>query len=320
MAMPALAIPVHRSDGDPIEVLKVVADSVFGADVHGSPMDWKLVFGVACWMGAWIRWLRFGYHARFDVKLIYAFGLDLMILHMVQFHGRTGFGYACFLLFMQDIVLVHTFWQRSDVVKSGVFKADSVYWDLHGPFLQTCFIFAGQTTYALFYVYSLVANMDPERSTYLFWFVGYVAVQMTLYFNRGENSQLGKLWDIGLSLDLIWTNAKTPLQFSVSWANGLTSEMFIVSTGSLIMRTIMGFLVNMIFRDIVAFTVPLLLMQFESPLNCVVYSVGVNFILTMDAMNEVTFYVCEKMSEMSEMVPEIGRPGNEIEAERLISV
>jgi len=62
-----------------------------------------------------------------------------------------------------------------------------------------------------------------------------------------------------------------------------------ISRVDLFMRGILGFWVNAICREIMAYTIPLMLMGFEQPMDFVVYCVGVNFICTLDDMKDKTF-------------------------------
>ena len=67
------------------------------------------------------------------------------------------------------------------------------------------------------------------------------------------------------------------------FAMGL-AKVLSLTRAELITRGFFGFVVNTMFRDILAFTIPILLCKFTDPLNFVVYCVGVNFIVTIDDM------------------------------------
>lgn len=151
-------------------------------------------------------------------------------------------------------------------------------------------------------------NLNPQDITYLFFIAGWIGVQMTMYMHRGADSALGELWDFGLSYDLL-TNVRR-LRFARQSPHCITPEFFQMGLISISIRCMMGVIVNFIFRDIVAFTVPLLLMQFHDPLNCVVYAVGVNFIVTMDASHPVKYTVEVAEEPLSETPPSAWSVGN----------
>merc|ERR1711865_766273 len=80
-------------------------------------------------------------------------------------------------------------------------------------------------------------------------------------------------------------------------------EKFQISKANIIMRGITGFFCNAILRDIMAYTIPLMLMGFSEPMGFVVYCVGVNFICTLDDMSErkyaMTAYVPDGADDLS---------------------
>lgn len=119
---------------------------------------------------------------------------------------------------------------------------------------------------------------------------------MTMFFARGgDNSHLGHTWNAGQALYAPCREHLRPC-FIVSRAKVLRhveelafvkegdsdEHYFIISRMSWLLRCFFGFTVNLLLRDFIAYSVPILLMHFHSPLNCVIYSVAINFIVTLD--------------------------------------
>merc|ERR1719161_2270632 len=106
-----------------------------------------------------------------------------------------------------------------------------------------------------------------------------------MIFNRGADSVLGNAFPIA---DVLWIIRTTS---SARWSlvdkeSGQKGEQFDLSKANIITRGAMGFFCNSILRDIMAYTIPLMLMGFSEPMDFVVYCVGVNFICTLDDMTE----------------------------------
>jgi hypothetical protein len=49
---------------------------------------------------------------------------------------------------------------------------------------------------------------------------------------------------------------------------------FVVGKSAWLLRSIFGFVVNLVLRDFVGYSVPILLMNFHNPIDCVIYSVA----------------------------------------------
>eukprot|EP00931_Biecheleriopsis_adriatica_P000188 TRINITY_DN100194_c0_g1_i1.p1 TRINITY_DN100194_c0_g1~~TRINITY_DN100194_c0_g1_i1.p1 ORF type:complete len:303 (-),score=34.89 TRINITY_DN100194_c0_g1_i1:8-916(-) len=260
------------------------------------PTDWKLWCGIVGYSAVWYRWLRYGYDRDFRLKAIHVLSLDLIILHLVQYNDRAGMGLSLLLILVQNLGSAKIFYSDKDLLKTGKLHVDTTYNKISDSRLQAGFVFLGQLMFLVFYVHAVAKGLkapeDVERYEYLHWVAGYVAVQMSLYFNRGHDSQLGQVMDVGSAV-YIWKNIDQ-LQFSYVMFGGDMSAPFTLSRANWAARCTMNFIVNMTFRDIIAFTVPILLMGFHDPLNCVVYSVGVNFIATMDDCEDSIYFLSRR--------------------------
>merc|ERR1719272_1642425 len=104
-----------------------------------------------------------------------------------------------------------------------------------------------------------------------------------MIFNRGADSVLGNAFPIA---DVHWIiMSANKSRWSLLDANGEKGESFQITRADIIMRGAMGFFCNSILREIMAYTIPLMLMGFSEPMDFVVYCVGVNFIFTLDDMH-----------------------------------
>lgn len=98
-----------------------------------------------------------------------------------------------------------------------------------------------------------------------------------MFFARGD-SQLGRTWNVNQAI-YVFCNAYR-LSFLIDGDNEENS--FIVGKWAWLLRSTFGFVVNLVLRDFVGYSVPILLMNFHNPIDCVIYSVAVNFIVTLD--------------------------------------
>lgn len=248
--------------------------------------DWKFLFGLCMWIATWWKWLIYGYSGNYHWKYVYTAGINLLVLHGIQYNGQEGLLAVMILLIMQCGGTTYLWWKEADVLKRGGFDAHSVYQDLSKPILQVCTVFVGQMGLVTFYLSSIFSTLHPDTISYVFWITSFFCLQMSAFFNRGEDSLLGSTWPTSTWADII--NIANVAEFSVAGFHG--KELILkVNRPDLVMRMIFGFIVNNGFRDVLAFTVPILLCQFTDPLNFVVYCVGVNFIVTIDDMSPKHF-------------------------------
>jgi len=254
--------------------------------------DWKIYIGTIIFCTVWSKWIFVGNQGRYHTKALHVFGFNLIILHLLQYNPKHGFTLMLLLIISQNLLAVVSGY-REKVNMMKVFVADTIYSAPSESFLQVCLVFLGQLMFTGFYFYALWKGFKEMRtagkSNYFFWFAAYIAVQLTLYFNRGKDSELGHVMDVRGCV-YIWKNRRQ-LLFSYVERKGKPSEPFRLSAFYWTACCIMNFMVNMIIRDVIAFTVPVLLMSFHDPLNCIVYSIGFHFIATMDDCSDITYFL-----------------------------
>jgi len=138
---------------------------------------------------------------------------------------------------------------------------------------------------------SILGNFDFASVNYLYWTWAYLVMQMTMIFNRGADSVLGNAFPIH-DVQRLMNNAEK-VRFAVVDEDEGGVGQFQLSRANIIMRGILGYFCNSILHDIMAYTIPLMLMGFSEPMDFVVYCVGVNFICTLDDMSEKRFALAE---------------------------
>merc|ERR1719215_986429 len=165
------------------------------------------------------------------------------------------------------------------------FDCNTLYLDLALPLEQITILFVAQCGVWWFYMTSILGNFDFSNVNYLFWVWAYLVMQMTMIFNRGPDSVLGEVFPVHDVHRIM--NMSGQVELSLLDENDeRVGAKFRISKANIIMRGITGFFCNAILRDIMAYTIPLMLMGFSEPMDFVVYCVGVNFICTLDDMSE----------------------------------
>lgn len=265
--------------------------------------DWKLWVGGAIWFAVWGKWLKFGYEEHFWVQAIFAFGINIVILHHLQYAVtvKMGMAHVCALLTAQASFQSYM-WSKSELtsvaatskrqsvlseaVTQGEFQCETMYLDFALPVDQVCVLFAAQCCISWFYMTYILANFNIETVNYTFWVVAYLAMQMTMIFCRGGDSALGKAFP---SHDVynLWMDANNIMFHS----KDSDKEPFRVSRANIFLRGVTGFFCNSVLREILAYTIPLMLMSFTEPMDFVVYCVGVNFICTIDDTKDKPYTV-----------------------------
>jgi len=268
---------------------------VFGQYTDDWWKDWKLIVGLACWCGVWAEWLIHGYTEVFWTRALHAFGMNIMILHILQYASSTMWGMFGVMAVLVAQTLFTTYWYYEtppDASQQDEFECDTLYLDLALPLEQISILFIAQVGVWWFYMTSILHNFDFSTVNYLYWLWAYLVMQMTMIFNRGADSVLGNAFPLHDVHRLMLNAEKVAFRISddneepLSPSSGLPKDRFRVSKANIITRGITGFFCNAILRDIMAYTIPLMLMGFSEPMDFVVYCVGVNFICTLDDMSE----------------------------------
>lgn len=278
-------------------------EAVFGKLTDHWYYDWKLWIGSSLWLGVWANWLLYGYDPSREIyyqRSLFAFGINAVILHHLQFAESIKLGMivvCCVLggqaifqsLFMmknevKDLDLKEEEVQ-AELSKTCTFPCETLYLDLSLPFEQIVVLFLAQCAVWWFYMTSIVHNFDFLHVNYMFWLVAYMAMQLTMIYGRGDESVLGKPFPCHEVYRLVMQSGR----IKVKEEGTVGTKPFTVSKVDLCLRGIMGFWVNGICREIMAYTIPLMLMGFDEPMDFVVYCVGVNFICTLDDVQSKKF-------------------------------
>jgi len=250
--------------------------------------DWKLWLGLTFWFAVWTKWLIHGYTEVYHERALHAFGVNIVILHILQYASTVLGGMLCVCAMLVAQTLFGSWWwYAADAAthELDVFDCDTLYLDLALPCEQIVILFIAQFGVWWFYMTSILGNFDFSSVNYLFWVWAYLVMQMTMIFNRGDDSVLGNPFPLH-DVQRIMMNTDKAAFCLLDEDEEETGEKFRIRKANIIMRGITGFFCNAILRDIMAYTIPLMLMGFSEPMDFVVYCVGVNFICTLDDMSE----------------------------------
>jgi len=225
----------------------------------------------------------------FGNKFIFTFGLDLLVLLSVQTYGGWGLAIAGLLIVVQSYAVAIVDPQPT-IEPPEEFHAGSMYNDISRSLLHTVVVFFGQFCFVFCYCSYLFNNLDATKLNYTFWMMAFIGLQMAAFFNRGQDSLLGEPWDHKQWYTL--QEAAHRIEFTYKEEkSGKTLGPFRRPRLVMHLRGFMGFVMNTVARDFVAFTIPIFLSHFSSPLDFVVYSIGVNFITTLDDMTPKVYTI-----------------------------
>lgn len=285
-----------------IEACHLKLEAVFGKNTDSWYLDWKLWVGLTFWFLMWAKWLAQGFDEIYWQFALFAFGLNIVILHTLQYASsiKMGMLMVCIVLTAQALIqsyLTHLREFASEASSASnaseadsqdaldEFDCDTLYLDLALPIEQIAILFIAQCGVWWFYMTSILNSFDFEKVNYLFWAWAYLVMQMTMIFCRGNDSALGNAFPVH-DVHRICKQADK-VSFSLPEEDGGTKvPSFQISKANILVRGVMGFFCNCILREIMAYTIPLMLMGFSEPMDFVVYCVGVNFICTLDDMSE----------------------------------
>jgi hypothetical protein len=284
---------------------------VFGKNSEYWWHDWKLWVGLTLWLAVWTKWIMHGYVEVYLERAAFAFGINIIILHYLQYTSSilSGMIGVCSLLIAQSLFESYIWFASEPHEEDDAdFICDTLYLDFGLPVEQVVVLFVAQFGVWWFYMTSILGNFDFEHVNYLFWLWAYLVMQMTMIFNRGADSVLGQPFP---NADVLWIiqSSSNKADEGGWWAlldeNGAKGEKFQISKANAIMRGLLGFFCNCILREIMAYTIPLMLMGFSEPMDFVVYCVGVNFICTLDDMSERTYVMSSHPHALSPRPAEI---------------
>jgi len=280
-----------------IEACHLRLETIFGKRTETWYLDWKLWVGSTFWFAMWMRWLKCGFDEVYWQFALFSFGVNIVILHILQYAPsiRSGMLLICTILSLQAVIqsyLTHLRDFEIEASSSDVsadddldeFACDTLYLDLALPVEQILVLFVSQCGVWWFYMTSILNSFDFNKVNYLFWVWAYLVMQMTMIFCRGNDSALGNAFPVHDVHRICKTAHK--VKFSLPAEGDDKVPQFQIQSSNMLMRGVMGFFCNCILREIMAYTIPLMLMGFSEPMDFVVYCVGVNFICTLDDMSE----------------------------------
>jgi hypothetical protein len=212
------------------------------------------------------------------------------------------------VLIVQNCLMLKLWWCRLDVLKHGKFFVSSMYQDIGGSLPQTIVLFVCQLSLITLYAVALCDSFQAKKHQYAFWFVG-VLVQISGIFSRHRDSLLGNTWNIAewgalirIVDQAVFVRDRRPDGHRLTaWNEGAppVPVPFHVSKLSVLARGFMGWFVNNLMRDLLAFTLPLRLMQFDHPMPVVATCVGVTFVVKLDDMSKKTYDVTLRVDSES---------------------
>jgi len=279
-----------------IEACHLRLETVFGKYSELWYMDWKLWVGSTFWFAMWVKWLKGGFDEVYWQFALFSFGVNIVILHILQYASsiHSGLLVVCTILSLQAVIQSYLTHLRDFEVEASssedsaddldVFDCDTLYLDLALPVEQILVLFVAQCGVWWFYMTSILNSFDFNKVNYLFWVWAYLVMQMTMIFCRGNDSALGNAFPVHDVHRICKTAHK--VKFSLPEEGDEKIPPFQIQSSNMLMRGVMGFFCNCILREIMAYTIPLMLMGFSEPMDFVVYCVGVNFICTLDDMSE----------------------------------
>jgi len=275
-----------------ISMMHLKLEKVFGKRYEEWWMDWKLWVGLVSWLSVWAKWLILGYDDPFHQRALFAFGINILILHHLQYATSIKVGiYGVCLALAGQALFQSWVWSKSEGSDEALthFEADTLYLDLALPAEQIIVLFVAQVSVWWFFMTSILGNFDFNHCNYVFWLMSYLAMQMTMIFNRGDDSVLGAMFPIHDVFKMVKNADKSTFKL----ADDDKAEPFLLSKANVSMRGATGFFCNTILREIMAYTIPLMLMGFSEPMDFVVYCVGVNFICTLDDMSKRSYILLD---------------------------
>jgi len=249
-------------------------------------LDVKFFVGIALWAGIWAYWLQ---HIRMDAAArrlavsiywttaLMVLGLDLAALSLLQQIQTQGF-LGVFFMVMCNVLFTRFLFHGKDLEPPSPIEVHSLYEDVTSDFVQLVVVFTAQSCLFLYLFYaSFVQYTDANDITYHFWVTAYL-VQMSGMFKRGKDSQLGPTWNIERFSGMTHMNENVEYQAGEEWHS--------VAQWKMQVRRVMGFTVNTLYRDLIAFLVPIVLMQSDDAMDFVQNCFAVSYITQLDDMGD----------------------------------
>lgn len=255
-------------------------------------LDLKLLIGIGMWGGIWCYWL---YHkdehiavrqavvSKYWAKAVMVLGLDLAALSLLQQFQTRGF-LGVLSMVMLNVHYTQVLFNSPDIAEPAVGETrtvdvKSLYEDVLSDLTQVITVFITQTVLFLYLFYaSFVTYTDSSSVTYGFFVTAY-QVQMSAIFQRGADGVLGPTWNIQRFRGMMDINSNVQYQEGHNlWGS--------VPQWKMRLRMVMGFTVNTILRDLIAFLTPIVLMQSDDAMDFVQNCLAVSYITQLDDLSE----------------------------------
>lgn len=262
-----------------------------------SQLDWKWL-GVFLWAMAWLYWagLLWGHGRELDervshvaYKWLMVLGLDLAILAAYQ-HTEWWLFVVIFFVALNGVFTKQVFKRNYTRSESYQFTAMSVFEDIsqQGNLLMPSAYLVGQNGCILFVVYASLPTAGQVDVCYLFWLMSIIVVQICgIFGKKGASSQLGCTWNMENDYHFLQIAGDDTVEWRKK--NGDTWPVWQLKTvrsWQLRMRCKIGFFVNTILRDLLAFLIPILLLQSNGASDFLQNAFFIGFITVLDDYNE----------------------------------
>lgn len=280
-----------------VVLLEILCGYFLGKQSTWAFFDPKFIMGLFGWGFIWAMYLcsnvedRYKVVAEFTLTAILVFGMDLVVLSMLQTMGAAGF-FGLLTMVGFNVYFTTILFPKSKPRKGtdeGTIKAKNIYENLLCDMWQVWTIFIGQCVLLVFLVYSCYYNFEEKQDdpTYSFWLAAYISVQMSGFFKRGDDSQVGRTWDVEKWRGIESANESVEYFQPTKKEGGVQlGEWVRMTPDEMWWRGRMGFLVNTCFRDVVMFITPILCMQSSDAVDFVQNCFALSYITTLDDISD----------------------------------
>jgi hypothetical protein len=255
-----------------INLLHKQLKKVFGDHKDLWYHDWKLWVGTLCWLSVWVRLLTADTKVKreedvdFVTRLMFTFGINIVVLHCLQYASSVPRGLMmCAAMLVGQALFQSAVWWPIEGDLGEEFDCETVYMDMNVPAIQIFVLFLGQISVWWFYFTSITANFNLSEVNYFFWLVAFIVMQLTMIFNRGDDSVLGNSFPIHEWWGMVKRANEIRFEEELDDPKNGAGELISIGRANLMMRGVLGFFCNTVLREIMAYTIPLMLMVSLSP-------------------------------------------------------
>jgi len=220
--------------------------------------------------------------SKYWTKALMVLGLGLAALSLLQQWQTRGF-LGVFIMVIANVTFTHVLFQGRELQQPRgdehrTIEVHSLYEVVTSDFMQLVVVFTTQSCLLLYLFYaSFVQYTDANDVICHFWVTAYL-VQMSAMFNRGKDSVLGPTWNLERFASLVHMNRNVEYQEGGDWRSIPQWQMQV--------RRVMGYTVNTLYRDLVAFLTPIVLMQSDDEMDFVQNCFAVSYITQLDDIGD----------------------------------